>query len=903
VSLRRTASRIYALAACAFPRGHRDDYAGEMVDAFERELETQIHARGRWRALRFVVAAWLDALSAGLGERRRQRFINDGRNQRHGGFRVRMSWLDVKLGFRMLARYPGLTVAAVLALAIAIGIGAGWYDLAGDMFRPKLPLPGGDRIVEVEMRNLTGSGDERRLLHDFLIWRQELRSIEDLGAYRTVERNLVLGDARPEPVTVAEITASAFQLARTAAVRGRTLVEADERPGAPPVVVLGYSVWQRRFGGREDAVGQTVQLGRARATVVGVMPEGFTFPISHRMWVPLQLQAAGYAPLEGVPIRVFGRLAPGATQAEAYAQATGITERIKASSPKTHEHLHPRVLAYGGESPGDQTWLELAITHLPILLVLVVACANVGTLIYARTATRDAEIGMRYALGASRGRIIGQLFVEALVLASVAAVIGLVGANAALRWGVAAFFSGQEGGMPFWMNPGLKLTTVLYAVGLTTVGAAILGVLPALKATGPRAQSQLRNAGAGGATLRFGAIWTTVMIAQVALTVICIVPAWGISEEAIRDRRIRSAFPAEEYLAVRMDLDREAQTLAGEEPAAAFAARRERTYREFERRIAQEPGVRAITYADRLPGMSPDVRTADVETSIGAEPLRIDNLWTAAVGPGFLEAFDVPIVAGRNFHDGDRAADVRTVLVNEAFARRFMDGASPVGRRVRYAGLDPAAPEPWFEIVGVTGDVGMTPTDFGEAPYMFRAASAATTSPLVMGVRSSTDPAVLAPRLRAIAANLDPGLRLDEVRTLDDMVWREDVPMVVGAGAITTIVALGLFLSAAGIFSLMSVSVARRTKEIGLRAALGATRGRLLAGIFSRALVLVGSGILAGNLVILLLVAVDGDVGLGFVWDALVTTSGVMLTVGLLACVEPARRALRIQPTEALKEA
>ena len=217
---------------------------------------------------------------------------------------------DYKLGWRMLLKYPGLTVAGGLALAIAIGIGAGWYDLSGDVLRPRLPLPDGDRIVEIEMRNAAASEDERRLLHDFLGWRRDLQSVEELGAYRTIERNLVLGDAQADPVTGAEITASAFRLVRVPPLLGRPLLASDEQPGAPPVVVLGYDLWQQRFGGRTDAIGQTMQLGRTMTTVVGVMPEGFAFPINHRLWMPLQLRPSGYAPLEGAAMRVFGRLAP-----------------------------------------------------------------------------------------------------------------------------------------------------------------------------------------------------------------------------------------------------------------------------------------------------------------------------------------------------------------------------------------------------------------------------------------------------------------------------------------------------------------------------------------------------------------------------------------------------------------
>lgn len=475
----RAAAFIYGLALRAFPPAHRATYADEMIDTFERELAER-RARGGINPLRYTVAAGVDAVRAGLGERRYRRRI--GRIQRQGGaMRIGMSWLDVKLGARMLRKFPGLTIAGGLALAIAIGIGAGWYDLAADLFRPKLSLPGGDRIVEIEMRDAVAGQDERRLLHDFLGWRRDVRSIEEIGAFRTLERNLVLGNSRPEPVTIAEMSASAFRITNVPPLMGRPLLESDEQPGAAPVVVVGYTVWQRRFGGRTDVIGQTVQLGRTKTTVVGVMPEGYAFPVNHRMWTPLQLRPSGYLPLEGAGIAVFGRVKHGATQAQANAELTTLAERAAAASPATHQHLRPRVLAWGGQSPGDRSLFELALRHLPILLVLLVACANVGTLIYARTSTRDAEIAVRSALGAGRGRIVAQLFIEALVLAVAAAVLGLLAANFALKWGLAAYYSGQSEGMPFWINPGLKPTTVIFAAGLTIAGAALLSILPALK--------------------------------------------------------------------------------------------------------------------------------------------------------------------------------------------------------------------------------------------------------------------------------------------------------------------------------------------------------------------------------------------------------------------------------------
>ncbi|MGH9199781.1 MAG: FtsX-like permease family protein, partial [Vicinamibacterales bacterium] len=596
----------------------------------------------------------------------------------------------------------------------------------------------------------------------------------------------------------------------------------------------------------------------------------------------------------------FGRLAPGVQPPQATAEIAALTSRVAATSPATHQHLRPRVFPYGATDLGGGSWIDFAVTHGPVLLVLLVACANVGTLVYARTATREAEIAMRHALGASRARIVGQLFGEALVLAAVAAGIGLFVADLVLRW----VFAYLAEGLPFWIRPGLKFATVTYAALLAVVAAGILGVLPAIKATAS-VPPQLQASGAGGATLRFGKVWTTAMIAQVALTVICIVPAWGISWEALRDYLIRSRFPAAQYLAVEIEVELDAPVREDEMSASAPAERVEQIYEELERRITQEPGVLAITFGDRLPGMIAPARRAEVEVSPGADLIPVPNLWTAAVGPGYFEVFDRPILFGRDFHRGDLAPGARSVVVNEAFERQHTKGGSPVGRRVRFAGSDPAQPGSWLEIVGMVRDIGMTPTGLGEAPHVYRAASPATASPLMMGVRLAGDSSALVPRVREIAAAVDPSVRLATVQPLDEVVWSRDAQSLAVSGGIVGVVSLGLFLSAAGIFSLMSVSVARRTREIGLRVALGASPGRVLAGILSRALVLIGSGIVAGNAVVVILLfgLISEDVSVGFVARVLLITSMTMLTVGLLGCVAPARRALRINPTQALKEA
>jgi predicted permease len=824
---------------------------------------------------------------------------------------------DYKLGLRMLLKYPGLTIAGGLALAIAIGIGAGWHDLAGKLLSPRIPLPDGDRIVLIETHNILTNEREPRVARDLLEWQRALRSIEDLGAYRTDARNLIVGNASPVLIHTVEITAGAFRAARVAPLFGRALLESDERPGAPSVVVLGHDLWQRSLGGRDDIIGSVVKLGSIPATVIGVMPDGFAYPVNHRAWTPLQLRAS-YGALEGGMISVIGRLRPGVTREQANAELRVLGERAAAALPATHEHLRSRVRPLAGASELADV-AELAVTYLPALLVLLLACTTVGTLIYARTAIREGEIALRSALGASRARIIGQLFGEALVLALIAAVIGLIAADRTLKWGIEGAFA-DEGGAPFWMTPGLQLTTILYAGGLAVAGAVMLSVLPALRATRARVQPHLANLGTGGATLRFGRVWTSAMIAQVALTAMAIPAAIEGTSEAMRNVSIRAEFPSREYLAARLDLDRP----SGEETTSAFEERRARTYARLEQRIVQEPGVVAVTFADRAPGSLPArSRIADVEISPGGGPAFDDRFATSAVGPAFFEAFDRPIVSGRAFHGGDFNSTTRTVIVNEAFVRGFLQrarGGSPLGARLRYAdrsrtsapessAVAEASSERWFEIVGVVRDLRLDPDDEGnESPFVFHPASPATVSPLVMSVRVRDTPATLVARLPTIAADVDAGLRVEEARPVAEWIRRRDLNVIIPIGVGLGVTVLVLCLSAMGIFSLMSVSVSRRTREIGLRAALGANPRRLLAGILARAMVLMGSGITTGGALVLLSVALGAgptgrprdDVVTFAVWLAM--TSAVMLGAGLLACIEPARRALRINPIDALRE-
>lgn len=390
----------------------------------------------------------------------------------------RKSFLNVKLGFRMLSAHAGLSVIGGLAVAAVIAIGAAYFELAHEVWYPTLPLEDGDRVVGIMYR----SSDELYYvsLQEFLALREELESVEEIGAYQEVDRYLTVEDGRSGTIEVARITPSAFRLTGARPLLGRTLEPADVRAGAPPVAVLGYDVWQARFGGEPGVVGRSLRLDDVPATVVGVMPEGFAFPENHSLWTPLRTDTADYD-RGGPTVTVFGRLAPGYTRAEAREELTGFRSRHAADFPQTDERMQLAVMPYP-VAVFEPMPPEGFMPYPFFALLVVVVCATVGALMFARTAARRGEITVPSPQDTSPSRIMVQLFAGVLVLAVLAAALGLGAVYLAKPWGTDQFLGALDESRPFfWWDRGLATGTVLYAAVLALLGAAFAGVVPTLK--------------------------------------------------------------------------------------------------------------------------------------------------------------------------------------------------------------------------------------------------------------------------------------------------------------------------------------------------------------------------------------------------------------------------------------
>ena len=813
-----------------------------------------------------------------------------------------VSWLDWKLGARLLLKYPALTIIGGLSLAGAIAIGAVGIEVADELLYKRLPFDEGGRVVRLETQDTAASRIEPRVLHDFAIWRRSLKTVVELGAARLSERNVLTGEGRVESFRVAEITASAFPLTRVPPLLGRALQPADDMQGAAPVVVLGYDVWQRQFLQDPAIIGRVVMVGRTARTVVGVMPPRFGFPRNQQAWVPLPVQDA--APREGPAVQVFGRLADGASWRDAAAELDVVSARAAADEPTTHAQLRTRVRAFAGRTPGDPLRLEDLAVHAIVLLLLGAVSANVATLIFARTALRESEILVRHALGATRARVIAQIVTEGLVLALAAAVLGLAVAQTTVRyaWARASQITGDD--LPFWVDLRLEPATIAYALLLALVAAALIGLLPALKATGATIQRGLQGITSTGGTMKFGGIWSFIIGAQVAFTLLFVPAAVGIFTNTLHDKSRPATFPAERYLTFRLEMDDEA--LPGERGVPddrAIGARRALAYEALAGRLREEPGVTQVTFGDRLPSAGPEWVALEMETD-GAPPARLQGNYEggfamAAAGAGYHEAFGAKIVAGRGLRSDDAGAPNGPVVVNETFMR--VVGRNPVGARVRtlQRGGEREA-GPWHEIVGVVTDLDVPiSVDWGGAAYVYRAASAA--DPGVVAVQLAGDASPLAPRVAVLARQVDAGLHLRDIVTFDEIVGKEQTRMVGGTIIFGTVLLVAVVFSAAGLHALMAVAVARRTREIGIRIALGATPRQVLRSVFTRAGRQLGGGIIAGNSLILFFAWRSDSLTAGLLVSSVIA-SAIMAAVGVLACAAPARRALRIQPTEALRQ-
>jgi predicted permease len=752
-----------------FPSEFRDRHGEAMRETFARANAERRGAGWRKQAA-FLARTSLDLVVSGILQRLAWRRQDGVPRRARGGSRF-VSWLDVKLGLRMLVKRPGLTLVATFALAVGIPVGLAPAHIVDGIMAP-LPVPDGERIRSLRLWSPALGRAVSPTYQDFEAWKGTLSSFGELGAFRETVYNFDASQGRGPAVHGAAVTASTFAALGVRPVVGRVIQPADEDPAAEDVVVLGFDVWQSRYSGDADIVGRTVRLGERPHTVVGVMPRGFAFPRRHSAWTPLRI-LPGSTAASAVPVQVFGLLARGFADRQAQSELAAVAERSAPPDrdPRLRAQVGPfALLLLPGAYSGLRGIPEFIAFQTAALLVLLVACVNVGMLMFARMATRTGEMAVRTALGASRARIVTQAFVECLLIAVLAAGAGLIllEATFAVIWRIVP--ESWASALPWWISWNVSPKTALQALVLAAVSAAVAGVVPAVRATGKSVHSTIQRARARRTGARFGGLSGVLIAADVAVAVGALGFALTAADQ-VRDKVGGGAgIPSREYLAAAVRLSTTAvREESGSEPGSEHRLRMAATQEELVRRLRAEPGVRAVAVADALPRMQHNTAVVEAEGVEQTDGRRGLSTRTARVAVDYFESLDQPILAGRDFEPGDLNATPTRVIVNSSFVEHALGGRSAVGRRIRFLPRGDGEPGPWLEIVGVVGHLGMRIISAENDQGVYQPFAPGDLEEVHLAVHLGEDPTAFASRLRTVAGQVDPAVIVSVTGPLDEV--------------------------------------------------------------------------------------------------------------------------------------
>jgi putative ABC transport system permease protein len=808
-------------------------------------------------------------------------------------------WQDVRYAVRTLRKAPGFTLVAVFALALGIGGNTAIFSLVDAVRLRALPYAHAERLV-VLWGNVMRAKVERRgaSYPDFLDWRAQATSFDGMAACDSTRMTLS-GVDEARRIVVETVSAPYFSLLGIDAARGRTfLASEDVVPQKIAVTVLADGFWKRQFSGDPQIIGRTILLNAQPFTVVGIMPAGFRgLTDSADVWIPFVMSdtAEGLAQRGTRGFQVLARLKPGVAIAQAQTELDAISRRLEQAYPETNEKRAVEISPLDVEMFG-QFRLALAMLMAAVGFVLLIACANVANLLIARSEARQREIAVRTALGAGWPRLLRQLITESCVLTSLGAVAGLVLAKASIR----ALVSASPIDFPSFVDPHVDMRVAVFTVLVSLGCGLLLGLAPALHGRVSRLAEALKDTARGSDGRRSQRLRSALVVAEVSLAVVLLVGAGLMIRSVQKLTALDPGFDPESVLTLRVSIPRAAAPPSADSAnAAPPLVVSARTLLERARAI---PGVMAASLASDPPLSGLD--SAIFYTAEGQPPMTAQNrprAYVHRITPEFFSTMRIPIRQGRTFAETESSPDARVVVVSERVATRFWPGQDPIGKRIKTGGA--TSNSPWLSIVGVVAEVkyrGLPENPTADPDLYFPFLDRNQQVSLVL--RTSVPPATIAPVARAAIREVDSTIPVFAVATMAELMSSRTSQLRFTTWLMGFFAAVALLLASVGIYGVMSYLVTQRTREIGIRLALGATAGDILRLIVGNGARLIVAGIVIGiaasfglaQLVRTLLFGVttaDAATGIAI---------AVLAGVSLAACYLPALRASRVDPLVAL---
>lgn len=814
---------------------------------------------------------------------------------------------DLRYALRLFLKSPGLTASAVLALALGIGANSAIFSVVnGVLLRPLAGVAEPDQLVTIEGTQNGRPANSR--YPDYVDYRDNNSSLAGLAAHCPTP--LSFNNGTPERLRGDLVSGNYFAVLGVKPALGRLITpEDDDQPGSHAVAVLGYGFWRRAFGSEPTVIGQGIKLNGYDFTIIGVAPRDFAGTEtggSYDVWIPIKMQVQAMPRTMGRNwfndrsagwLGLFGRLKPKVSVEQAQAELATIAQELEQTYPMTNSGRGVSVLSGLGLSSGDRASLGRLLTLLlaAVMFLLLIACSNVSNLLLLRATSRTREIAVKQALGATRGRLIRQLLTEGLMLSFVAGGLGLLLAP----WSAELILAFQE---PAYGLSGVNITTdarvLIFTAAISIVTAVAFGLAPAIRASRVDLVTSLKD-GAPSSGHRKSRLQSNLVIAQIALSLVLLIGA-GLAVRTMQAAlSIDRGFDSEKMVLMSMDL-----TIRGYSPAKGQSF-----YEDLIKRVDALPGVVSSTLAktvppndwsDRLsvflPGEEPPLDLLRARSDLG---IRVD---ANRIAPNYFRTLGIPILVGREFTDGDRAGAIPVGIINEKLANRLWPGETAVGKLLAVPFWDETRPP--IQIIGVAGDTKHRSLLADMPMLIYLPELQAYDGRATLVARTNGDPKDLIPAIRDVVAELDKDLNLFAVKTMaeqiDSTLWQQRI----AAGLIGVFGLLALGLSAIGIYGVISHSVAQRTREIGIRMALGADARGVRRMILRQGLILAMTGVLVGLAAAFALTRLMSSLLYGVSATDTITyviSSIVLVGVALGACIVPARRATKVDPMIALR--
>jgi putative ABC transport system permease protein len=807
---------------------------------------------------------------------------------------------DLKHGLRLVRRAPGPSLIAMLALGLGIGANTAIFSVANGILLHPLPYAHSSRLLYLAEVAPHSPPDQANTVSAFnyAAWRKQSRSFTAIGTWSYAQYNLS-GAGSPAMVQGARVSPNFFTLLPSRPMLGRVFLPREAQPGHDREVILGRALWQHEFGANPNIVGRTIELNQKAVTVVGVMGRDATMPQGAQMWLPLALTPQQLADRTSHFLHVIGKLKPGSTQTVAAAELSTIAQRIDAAYPTTNRGWGVYVESLSQRIIGDQTASYVYLLMGAVGFLLLIACANVANLQFARALARNHELSIRTALGARRGRLIRQLLTESLVLGLGGALVGLAFAEASIRLilaympaDVAVFIGG-------WNRIGLDPAALLFTLAIAIGAGLLAGLAPAWHASRPDLNATLKEGGRGTIGHARRRLRAALVVAQIALALTLLVGAGLMVQGFDALTSVDRAYRPASTLTAAFNLP---QT-----PHYAAASARANFYQQVMRRLSRLPGVKAAGTASLLPlGNNLNFNYFSIAGRPVPDASRARYAIPQDVSPNFFSLLHLPVLQGRGFSRSDGQGAPAVAIISQYMARRYWLGRSPLGKHIKW-GRDNSQ-QPWLTIVGVVPDVQWSWGDNDPEPTLYRpvAQDPGYSAYFLLRGAGGGDVTALGPAARQAVASVDPDQPLYTVMSLAEFIHQSTIGIAYVSVMLTVAGALALILAAIGVYGVMAYLVSERVHEFGIRRALGASQGTIVGLVFRRGAMLLAWGLVLGLPLAYWLAHALQSLILGISPGNFETYAAIVLLLAVMAaaaCYVPAMQASRVDPLVALREA